>query len=286
MNKLFKYAFFFCLSALTFVACTDLEVDLVGEITEDITVTPIGTGGGGGGGGGALTAVYAELRSSGTANHGGYYAIQEITSDEMLIGAKGGDWFDGGDLIKLHQHTYESSHGFMNNTWTAQYNAIATANGKLGDGSLTPEETAQARGVRAYFYWRLMDAFGSVKIATETDPDPPQVDRATVFAFVENELLDILGVAEVTAGMDLSGSLLNDGGNAYVFNRYAALGILAKLYLNAEVYVGTAMYDKAEICADQIITSGKYILCTDATCSVPNLGARAGVPSDPENLTD
>ena len=97
MNKFLKYFMFSCLAVLALAACTDLEEDLIGDITKDITVDGIDVSGGGDAGG-ELTAAYAELRNAGTANHGSYYAIQELTSDEMLIGAKGGDWFDGGIL--------------------------------------------------------------------------------------------------------------------------------------------------------------------------------------------
>ncbi|MCB9346096.1 MAG: RagB/SusD family nutrient uptake outer membrane protein [Lewinellaceae bacterium] len=281
MDKFLKYFMFSCL-ALLMAACTDLEEDLVGDITKEITVAGIDTGGDTGGGG-ELTAAYAELRNAGTANHSSYYSIQEITSDEMCIAAKGGDWFDGGILIQLHQHTYTPTHDFVNNAWTGTYNAIGTVNDKLGAGTLSSEETAQARALRAYFYYRLLDLYGRVKIVTETNTDPPQATRADVFNFVEDELLAALGIPEVSASMDLSGSLLADGGSAYVMNRYGALGLLAKLYLNAEVYVGTAMYDKAEIAASYIIDSGVYQLC-GVGCTVKNLGKRPKVESDPVNL--
>lgn len=282
MNKFLKYFMFSCLTVLGLAACTDLEEDLIGDITRDITVDGIDVGGGGDAGG-ELTAAYAELRNAGTANHGSYYAIQELTSDEMLIGAKGGDWFDGGILIQLHQHTYTPTHDFVKNAWNGIYNAIGTINDKLGGGTLSPEETAQARALRAHFYWRLLDLFGNVKIVTETDTDPPQTDRAALFNFVESELLAALGIAEVSANMDLSTSPLADGGSAYILNRYGALGILSKLYLNAEVYVGTPMYDKAEMAASYIIDSGVYILC-DAGCTVSNLGKRPKVDADPAEL--
>lgn len=280
MNKLFKY-FMFASLAFSISACTDLKEDLIGDITTDISVPGIETGTTGGGG--PLTAVYAQLRSSGTANHGGYYSVQEITSDEMCIAAKGGDWFDGGILIELHRHTYTPGHDFVKNTWNSTYNAIGTVNEKLGDGTLNAEQTAQARAVRAYFYWRLLDSYGRVKLVTETNTNPPQASRAEVFAFVESELLGALGIPAVSAGMDLTNSPLADGGSAYVMNRYGALGLLAKLYLNAQVYTGTAMYDKAEIAASYIIDSGVYQLCGSG-CEVTNLGRRRAVPSDPEKL--
>lgn len=281
MNNLLRYFIFSCFSLLLVAACTDLEEELVGDITKDISVEGIDTGTGSGGSG-ELTAVYAEMRN-GTANHGGYYSIQEISSDEMCIAAKGGDWFDGGILIELHQHTYTPTHNMVNGTWTGTYNAIGTANGKLGGGTLSAEETAQARAVRAYFYWRLLDVYGRVKLVTESTPDPPQASRQEVFDFVESELLAALGIAEVSPTMDLSSSLLGESSSAYIINRYGALGILAKLYLNAEVYTGTAMYDKAEAAAAYVIDSGAYQLC-GVGCSVSNLGKRRGVASDPDEL--
>lgn len=280
-NKLFKFTIAFSL-VLFAGACTDLEEDLVGDITEDIVVEGLDPDDDNVSGG-PLTALYAELRSSGTANHGGYYSIQELTTDEQFIGAKGGDWFDGGDLIRLHQHTYTSNHPFINGSWVATYNAIATANDNIAGGNLTAAEEAQARGVRAYFYWRLLDCFGRVKIVKEFEPNPPQASREEVFNFIESELLDILGITEVSPDMDLNSSLLEDGGSAYNFNRYGALGLLAKLYLNAEVYTGTARWEEAENAASYIIDSGVYQLCGQG-CTVKNLGKRPDVDKDPEQL--
>ncbi|MCB0614010.1 MAG: RagB/SusD family nutrient uptake outer membrane protein [Phaeodactylibacter sp.] len=279
MKKFVKY-FISALLVIGLTGCTDLEEDLVGEITEDIRIGytgyvcdcgPVDR----------LYSIYGEFRNAGTANHGGYYSLQEITSDEMVVGAKGEDWFDGGVLIQLHQHTYTPTHPYVSNAFVQTYNAISTVNDRLGDGVLEPEETAQARALRAYFYWRMLDLYGRVKIVTESNPDPPQASREEVFTFVESELLAALGIPEVSASMDLSGSLLADGGSAYVMNRYGALGLLARLYLNAEVYTGTPRWEKAEIAASYIIDSGVYQLCGEG-CKVKNLGKRPAVDSDPE----
>ncbi|MFK7979251.1 MAG: RagB/SusD family nutrient uptake outer membrane protein, partial [Saprospiraceae bacterium] len=140
-----------------------------------------------------------------------------------------------------------------------------------------------AQALRAYFYLRLMDTFGNVKLITSPGADAPQASRADVFAFVESELLEALGVSEVSSSMDLSNSPLGTEFNPYAINQFGALGILAKLYLNAEVYAGQARYAEAAAAASYIIDSGVYSLCGDG-CSVPNLGKRAGVASDPASL--
>ena len=283
MKNFKKYFFLPCL-VLMLSGCTDLEETLNGTVTEDITVAgvpisepePVPASG-------PLDAAYGELRGAGTANHGGYYSVQELTSDEMLIGAKGGDWFDGGILIELHRHTYTPGHAFVNNTWVGTYNAINTCN-ELIAGSLDADNMAQARVLRAYYYRRLLDLYGNVKIVTQSGVDAPQSPRGEVFDFVESEILDALSISAVTAGMDLSGSALStDNSNAFKINLYGALGILSRLYLNAEVWKGTAMYDEAAIAAGYIIDMGPYTLCGDG-CTVKNLGKREGVPTDPDEL--
>ena len=258
MKKLFNLLFLSGM-LLGFGACTDLEEELQGDITEDINITGISTGGGSGASD-ILGGAFAELRNSGSANHSSYYSVQELTTDEMVIGAKGGDWFDGGILIELHQHSYTPTHDFINNAWNGQYNAINTCNELLSGGSLDNNQTAQIRALRAYFYMRLMDLYGNVKIITVSGEDQPQSSRAEVFAFVEQELLDAIGVSAISDGMDLSESPLGTDVNTYRINTYGALGIIAKLYLNAEVYTGNARWDEAAAAASYIIDSGVYSL--------------------------
>jgi hypothetical protein len=105
----------------------------------------------------------------------------------MVIGAKGGDWFDGGILIQLHQHTWDATNGMFNNSWNQAYGGINTCNELLA-GGLDANGEAQIRALRAYFYFRLMDLFGNVKIITAPGSDAPQSSRAEVVNFVESEL--------------------------------------------------------------------------------------------------
>ncbi len=281
MNKFSKILIVFA-AMFAIQSCTDLEEDLIGDVTTEISVpgiTPVG----GGPGGGPLSGAYGELRNAGTANHGGYYSIQEITTDEMVICAKGGDWFDGGILVELHQHTYGPTHDMVNGTWVQTYNAINTVNELLDGGALDANQTSQAQALRAYFYLRLLDLYGNVKIIEEPGVDAPQASSQEVFDFIEDELLEALGITEVSASMNLAASPLGADFSPYEINQYAALGMLAKLYLNAEAYVGSAHYEEAADAAAYIIDSGVYRLCDDG-CTVTNLGKRAGVESDPDDL--
>lgn len=260
------------------ISCTDLEEDLRGEIVEDTFVNddyiPICYD--------YRVTASAILRNSGTANHGGYYTLQEVTSDEMVVSVKGSDWSNDEDLIALHQQTYTPSNTYIRNAWLQMYFNIGDINSWMRYTN-QQDNVAVMKGVRAYLYWRLLDLFGRVKIITEDAPNPPQATEEEVFYFIEQQLLEALDIPEVSPSMDLSNSPLPEGGDAYELSTYGALGILAKLYLNAEVYIGVPMYDKAEIIATYIIDSGKYQLC-GPDCSVDNWGRRIGVDSDPHRL--
>lgn len=250
------------MSALLF-ACTDLEEELVGEFTESYTeanpAAPFLSAGSGGGGANLLGGPYSTLRD-GSAGHFGHFSAQSLPSDEAWIATKGGDWFDGGILIDLHKHNFLANNGIIGNTWNQAYGGINAVNEALPDADA--DGTKQLRTVRAFFYYRLLDLYGNVKLITTSGVDAPQSSRSEVFDFVESELLDVLGLtrAQVLAGD--APTAFGPSNNAYRVNQYAALGLLAKLYLNAEVYTGTVLYAEAAAAADHIIENGGYRLAT------------------------
>ncbi|HLZ16408.1 MAG TPA: RagB/SusD family nutrient uptake outer membrane protein [Cyclobacteriaceae bacterium] len=189
---------------------------------------------------------------NGTATNGGFFAVQEGGTDEAVITQKGGDWFDGGLYIKIHQHQLSSTTWAINDTWNQAYIGIYQCNNLLAGTNqipgITPNQTAQLRFLRAYFHWRLMDVFGNVKIIQQVNVDAAQTTRAAVYNFIESELL--------AAIPDLSTSLQDYGR----VNQAGAYALLARLYLNAGVYTGTTQYQKAINAADMVINSGLYTL--------------------------
>lgn len=264
------------------VACTDLEENLLTQITDDISTPGIDDGSGGGGGNDPTAGAFGKLRN-GTAGHGGYWSIQSVSTDEMAVTQKGGDWYDGGIWIDMHRHTFTPAHGAIKNAWNDQYGGVQECNSILG-GTLDGNQTAQVRVLRAFFHYRLLDLYGRIKVLNTPGVDSPQVSRAEAFDLIEGELLDVLGITMVSSSMDLSTSALGVDMNPYRVNQYAALGLLAKMYLNAEVYTGTGRYQEAADAASYIIDNSGYILADDSY-SVPNLGKRPDVASDPDNLT-
>lgn len=280
MKTINKYILGIALIGLAY-SCTDLEEDLVGDLTSDFSVEGISTGGSGGGGD-ALTGVFNAVRNAGTANHGGYFSVQSVSSDEMAVTQKGGDWYDGGVWLDMHRHTFTPANGPVTGTWSQQYGSIGQVNNAITNGGLDANQMAQAKVVRAYLHWRLMDLYGNIVIA-DGSGSSAQSSRSTVFSWIEGELLSALGMGSSFDLTKLSSSSLGTNDVKYRINQYSALGILAKLYLNAEVYTGNQRYSDAAAAAGHIIDNGPYTL-SDSSVSVPNLGKRPSVSTDPDNL--
>jgi starch-binding outer membrane protein, SusD/RagB family len=287
MKNIYKL-FLMCCALLTVSACTDLDEKLVGEVGAPFNGEEPSFGtfdGGGAGPSDAVSSAYNQLRESGSANHGGYWSVQSVSTDEMAVTQKGGDWYDGGIWLDVHRHTYGPTNGPISGTWGQQYAAIGACNTALAAGDLDANQTAQVKALRAFFYYRLLDLYGRVKLVTSPGVDAPQSTRAQVFTFVENELKDALGISNVSnLAADLVDSPLGTAQTPYRINQFAALGLLAKLYLNAEVYAGTAKYAEASLAAGYVIDNGGYVLC-DSGCSVPNPAKRPSVASDPDELS-
>jgi len=295
MKNIYK-TILMCTALFMTGACTDLDEVLVDQHTEGFNSTEPDFGtfdGGGAGPSDAMSGAFGWLRN-GTASNGGIFSLQSVSSDEMAVTQKGGDWYDGGAWISLHRQTAGPTNDQVVGTWNDQYSGIGACNNVLASGNLDANQTAQVKVLRAYFYSRLMDLYGRVKIVTQPGVDAPQATRAQVFAFVESEILSALGIASVTASIDLSGSDLSATSSQYRVNHFGALGLLAKIYLNAQVYLDLSdaaavdYYQKAAWAAGYVIDNGNYVLCGAPggnDCTVPNPGRRPAVSTDPETLS-
>jgi len=253
MKNILDKKFYVMLLGLLFFApaCTDLDEELFSDVTDenffqsdDEFISALG---------GAYSSFY------GIGNHSNLWSSNEIASDEMVIATKGGDWYDGGILLQLHQHNWTPDNSFFNNTWGFLYSGINTANRLIAQFENIESDNSTAyinelRAVRAIWYMWAMDAFGNVPLVTGFSDDVPKNDsdfqtgRTKVYTFVETELVAVIA--------DLDASV---GGNAYArVNQATAWAALAKLYINAEVYSGgaTTEWAKAINAVDQVETFG------------------------------
>ena len=260
------------LVSLTY-SCTDLEEDLVGDFTEGFVnqADPAVANFSGNGVNDALTSAFAGLRSTGSAGHGGYFSVQSVSSDEMAVTQKGGDWYDGGIWLDIHRHTQTAANGPIKDTWNGGYGAIAEVNNAIKNGDLNPNLLAQAKVLRGYLHWRLLDLYGRIRYVDENGTSA-QLTRAAGFDRIEGDILSALGIASVSTDMNLESSDLNTEDVKYRINQFAALGILAKLYLNAEVYTGVPRLQEAHDAADYIISNSSARL-SETAVTVEGIGS-------------
>lgn len=193
-----------------------------------------------------------------------YWQLQQLPTDETKIA-----WIDG-TLQTFNFQNWSSNSEFINAGYSRFLYEVELANQFLRDSSddrldaagLTDAEKAvvrqyrlEARWLRALGYYHALDLFGSVPFKTENDPVggyfPPQYSSAELFNYIESELLAIEN--EMVAPKQ------NDYGRA---DRAAAWALLAKMYLNAEVYTGQAKYNETITYCEKIMNAG-YALASN-----------------------
>lgn len=186
-----------------------------------------------------------------------YWEAQELPTDEAVIG-----WGDVG-LPEMNTQMWASSNSFVVAMYYRVFFQIGMANQFLrettdaklaargaSDALKASVKTyrAEARFLRALSYWHGIDMFGNIPLITEEDglgsTPPAQSTRTEIFNYVVSELNAIKG--DLPTGPGAYGRA----------SKGAAAMLLAKLYLNAEVYTGTARYADALAASQEAINSG------------------------------
>lgn len=182
-----------------------------------------------------------------------YFNLQCLTTDEAVC-----CWNDTG-LPDMHNMNWQASNQFIVAMYYRIFYQVSLCNELIRQVEANPAGVefqhkgaliAEARALRALSYYHAIDMFGNVPFATEKDAvgavGPKQINRADLFAWVEKECKELI------EGNDLAA----EGQNVYGrCDKGFVKMILAKLYLNAEVYVGEDRYaDCAAICEDLVAT--------------------------------
>jgi len=193
----------------------------------------------------------------------GYWRVQENCADEIITPARPNGWVDGGVFRRMHRHTWAVDDDITFQTWARTYSGIADCNRliySIQSGTLSIVEDkkvatlAELKVLRASYYYLLCDMYGNVPIDTIFNVPagyiPPQNTRTEVYNFIVNEITTSIPY------------LSPDRGGLYYnrFNQWSARTLLAKVYLNAEVYTGTAHWTDCLAQCNEIITNSGYIL--------------------------
>lgn len=198
------------------------------------------------------------------------WSAQELTTDEAVI-----QWGDPG-IQDWHNLNWTSSGVLVQGLYSRILYEITVCNSFLAEATdaklsargivgtdLTDIKAyrAEVRFLRALAYYHALDLYGNPPFATETDPiggttPPKQTTRAALFTYIESELKAV------------DTDLLAPSQNASQYgraNKAAAWTLLAKLYLNAQVYTGMARYADCLTYAAKVVDTGGYSLQTTAT---------------------
>lgn len=219
---------------------------------------------------GALAKLYASLALTGQAGPAGdadiadidegfsqftrmLFNLNELTTDHAVVG-----WGDPG-LPDLHGMYWSGSNDFTAAMYLRLAQEVSFCNSFIANATaLTETEVqaylAEARFLRAYAYYNLIDLYGNVPLVTEiTTALPEQSNRQELFSFVETELLEIADL------------LAPDGSNEYGrVDQVAAWALLSRLYLNAEVWTGQAKFTEAVTYSAMVMNSSYTINTNDA----------------------
>lgn len=183
-----------------------------------------------------------------------WWTLQENTTDEAKC-AWGDSWVTQVNGMIWNTAEVEPMEGLYHR---AMY-IVSLVNDYLKQLPNAPEGVdrerynAEARFCRALAYYVLMDAFGNPPFATEKTGSslPEQIKRADLFDWIEGELNTIKSsLPEMT----------DEYGRA---DQHCVDFLLARMYLNSEVYTGTKRYTDCITACNNIITSNSYELADD-----------------------
>lgn len=219
---------------------------------------------------GALAKLYASLALTGQNGPAGdpdiadidegfsqftrmLFNLNELTTDHAVVG-----WGDPG-LPDLHGMYWSGSNDFTAAMYLRLAQEVSFCNSFIANASALEEAEvqtyiAEARFLRAFAYYNLIDLYGNVPLVTEITTElPQQSNRTELFAFVESELLEIADL------------LAPDGSNEYGrVDQVAAWALLSRLYLNAEVWTSQSKYTEAVTYSAMAMNSSYSINTNDA----------------------
>lgn len=271
-NKFFKRITVACVAALTVTSCAK-KLDLFPQ--NDLT--PEKTYANAAGYKAVLAKVYGTLSITGNAGPAGapdisggldegsqvafirgFFNSQELPTDEAVVA-----WNDQ-TIHDFHNMKWTSSDPFLLGLYARPIYNITLANeylreatdAKLAERNITGNDAsdikksrAEVRFLRAFNYWVMMDLFGKSTFITEADAVgatlPKEISRTELFNYIESELKAI--DAELATVKTIEYGRVDQG---------AAWALLARMYLNAQVYTGTAKWTEAITYAKKVIAGG------------------------------
>lgn len=249
------------LIGISMVGCTDLKEEVLNEqdssqvISDSQNAKMI------------VAPAYAYLRD--LQSRSGVWLVLESVTDEIAFPTRGTDW-NNADYRTLFTHEYTSKNGYIKNTWNSFMLGITKCNvalqylTKLEQTDEVTNFVNETLFIRALCMYHLMDCFGHFPMREYDETDysvlPTILSREEALSRIVDELKTIIPLLKKKGDVPYGR-----------ITKAAAQTLLAKVYLNYQVYTGTAptfsdgqsKWTEAIEQCDSIINSGKYTLADD-----------------------
>ena len=211
-------------------SCSNLEEEALDGIVQS-----------GGATGAVNTAAFLQTAYNGLRdfqNQGQQFALEEMSGDGLVGPTRGGDWDDNGSWRQIHTHTWDPVHVEVRNSWNSLLSNVYNCNQVIYNSGSTSEIT-QARFLRAFYYYHIVDLFGSAPYRLQgSDPKADALvwSRSQATSFCISELEAVLATLPSRTSTDPS-----------ISNKDSAHFLLAKLYLNKGVFESTGSFAVADM---------------------------------------
>lgn len=211
----------------------------------------------------AMGNAYTAMQFRGSSPFG-LWGAQEVSSDAVIAPFRtSGAFLRNNNLfLNAHEHNFNPGEPTVFGSWDFSFNTIAACNQIIFqiqrttlDEDVKSKFIAELKVLRAFNYYVAMDLFGNIPVTLEfTDTElPNQKTRSEVFEIIENELIENIPLLEEAPTTENYGRATQALGYA----------VLAKMYVNAEKWIGEPMWDEAIQACDNIIDGGNYFLAND-----------------------
>jgi hypothetical protein len=242
----FKTGLLFAIMAVVSLSCTNLDLivddSIIAESTDGFSGVSDPAS--------SLTNLYNSFGGNYGSNQERLYALSEVTSDEMVVPTRGTDWGDNGIWRTLHTHEWTPGHLFILQVWN-DWNALAFSASQVIDSrsSGTAQQVAEAKLIRAFSMWYVLDHFGQVPFR-EVDEGPEINPKILSNTEAYNYILDDIAAAIPDLPAVGPGSATNK------MSKAAAYFLKARVLLNAEVYGASADWAGVITAVDALTAQG------------------------------
>lgn len=240
-----------------FYACTTLDDNVYSEIVADKFEYKEGD----------IVAILGKAYQPWRLVASAIWDLTDRWTDQQCLPQK----FWGWGSYNEHIHNFNpdnQANTQLHNRWTSLYQGVSACNQmieQVEEGVFVPEDKnemiAELRAIRASYYWYLCDLYGNVPIVEKfnvpSDYLPEQSSRTEVYNFIIKEITEVIPYLAARKDRSTYGR----------FNKFAANALLAKMYINAEVYTGAAKWQECINACDEVISSGQYsLVSTQKSC--------------------